>query len=587
MKLTYFVKIDEPYLHLFKVEMAISEITESEIILTMPAWTPGSYLIRDFSRNVRSLSAHSSDGRALETRKKDKSSWRVLTSGSADLRISYQVFCEELSIRSTHLDASHAFILGTSAFMYMEGYKDQALEISFSIPGNWHISTSLEKTTDNVYRAINYDVLVDSPVEIGTHLSGTFIVDGKEHEVALYGQYSGDFQKLLNDMQKIVEATLRIFEHAPYKRYVFILQAYQGNQMGGLEHSASCAVSLDSSMIFDDDYYKRLMSVIAHEYFHTWNVKRIRPVELGPFNYREENYTTLLWFSEGVTDYFADLIILRAKLIDQVKYMEFLGESIKMIEFMPGSLETSLAESSFDSWIRFYKPSSDDINSYISYYLKGKIIGLMMSRRIASLTLGAKSLDQLLHMLYEKFRKDGKGFTEKDLLAALKDISGQDFTDFFNKFIRGTDKIDFDSELDEMGLKIERTHSAESRASLSWSGMIVKRDGMAYTVAAVVKGKPAYRAGINSGDEVVAINGARFRDENTSAIVKGGKVMLDSFRSSGGEKAGITVFRRNNLMNVQTETEQLPFDSYKITEIADQGEKKKILNRVLFSAVTL
>ena len=587
MKLTYFVTIDEPHLHLLKVEMAISEITDNEIILTMPAWTPGSYLIRDFARNVRSLSAHSSDGRILEARKKDKSSWKISTAGSTELRISYQVFCEELSIRSTHLDASHAFILGTSAFMYMEGYKDQALEISFNIPVEWRISTSLEKTIDNVYRAINYDVLVDSPVEIGKHLSGTFAVDGKEHEVALYGQFNGDFQKLLNDMQKIVEATLRIFEHAPYKRYVFILQSYQGNQTGGLEHSASCAVSMDPSMIFDDDYYKRLMSVIAHEYFHTWNVKRIRPVELGPFNYREENYTTLLWFSEGVTDYFADLIILRAKLIDQSKYLEFLGESIKLIEFTPGSLETSLADSSFDTWIRLYKPSPDDVNSYISYYLKGKLVGLLMSKKIAALTSGSKSLDHLLLLLYEKFRKDGKGFTDKDLLAALKDLTGQDFNEFFNRFVRGMEKIDFDSELAEMGLKIDRTHSAESRALLAWSGMVLKRDGVAYTVAAIIKGKPAYRAGINSGDELVAINGARFRDDNASAMLKGAKLMLDSFRSKSGEKVTITVFRRNILMNITSDAEPLPFDTYKITEIPEQGDKKKIMDRVLLSTVTL
>ncbi|EQD41836.1 peptidase M61 domain-containing protein, partial [mine drainage metagenome] len=366
--------------------------------------------------------------------------------------------------------------------MYMEGYKDQALEIAFNIPHDWRISTALEKTVDNMYRAINYDVLVDSPVEIGKHLSGIFTVDGKEHEVALYGQYDGDFQKLLDDMQKIVEATVRIFEHAPYKRYVFILQAYQGYQLGGLEHSASCAISVDSSMLFDPDYYTNFMSVVAHEYFHTWNVKRIRPLELGPFNYREENYTTLLWFSEGVTDYFADIIVLRAKLMDEAKYMERLGESIKMLEFMPGSLETSLADSSFDAWIRFYKPSSDDVNSYISYYLKGKIIGFLISKKIAIMTAGAKSIDQLLLLLFEKFRKDGKGFSEKDLLSALKDVSGGDFGEFLSRFIRGTEKINFDSELSDLGLSIERKHSAETRQSLSWSGAIVKRDS-SYTVS--------------------------------------------------------------------------------------------------------
>ncbi|EQD53871.1 peptidase M61 domain-containing protein, partial [mine drainage metagenome] len=323
-----------------------------------------------------------------------------------------------------------------------------------------------------------------------------------------------------------------------------------------------------------------------HEYFHTWNVKRIRPLELGPFNYREENYTTLLWFSEGVTDYFADIIVLRAKLMDEAKYMERLGESIKMLEFMPGSLETSLADSSFDAWIRFYKPSSDDVNSYISYYLKGKIIGFLISKKIAIMTAGAKSIDQLLLLLFEKFRKDGKGFSEKDLLSALKDVSGGDFGEFLSRFIRGTEKINFDSELSDLGLSIERKHSAETRQSLSWSGAIVKRDS-SYTVSAVIKGKPAYRAGLNCGDELVAINGRRFGETNTATFTKDSKLMIDSCRTKPGEKINYIVFRRNMIVNIESEVEAIPFDTYRITDLPDQGEKRKLKERVLWSAVTL
>ncbi len=582
MRLTYFLSIEEPQQHKARIQMAVSEITDGEITVTMPAWTPGSYLIRDFARNVRDFSATGADGTPLDSRKKDKSSWKINTGGNPDLKINYTIYADEFTVRSSHIDSSHAFVLGTSVFMYIEGYKDQAIELSIETPQGWNISTGLEKTSHNLYRAINYDVLVDSPIEIGTHQTGTFMVDGKEHEVALYGTFTGDFRKVLDDTMHIVEATIRLFEHAPYKRYVFIIHAYPGAIGNGLEHGNSCAISFNSSSLLGGDEYTSFLHVIAHEYFHTWNVKRIRPVELGPFNYKEENYTQLLWFAEGLTDYFADIILLRAHKIDEKKYLERQGEYIKTLEFMPGST-TSLQDSSFDSWIRLYKPSPDDVNSYISYYLKGNLVSLVLGIRIIGMSSGTKNLDQLMRILYEKFRKDGKGLTEKDILNALKEYTGADFSEFFANFVRGNKQIDFASELSKIGLKLEKKRSPRDMGEASWTGMVLKNENAVFTVSAVIAGKPAYLSGINAGDELVAFNGERFNAGFTGIFLKPKRITVDEFPVPGDTAVRISVFRRNILMHLEMRTEQRPADTYELVPEPESQETKKNRDKMLWN----
>lgn len=585
--MTYFVNLDEPHLHLIKVEMAVDDISDKEVIVTMPAWTPGSYLIRDFGKNIRNFRATTASGDALDARKKDKSSWRIPTAGNTSIRCSYEVFCDELSPRTSHMDASHAFILGTSVFMYLEGYKDQALELVVRSPEGWKISTSLEKVFENRYKAINYDVLVDSPLEIGTHFSASFQADGKEHEVAIFGMDGVDLSSQVADIKKIVETALEIFEHAPYRHYLFIIHAYPGFQMGGLEHSSSNVISVDRSILLHGERYDKFLSVVAHEYFHLWNVKRIKPVELGPFNYREENYTTLLWFFEGVTDFFADIIVLRSGLIDEKKFLAEFAELAKILELTPGARDTTLADSSFDTWIRLYKPSPDDLNSYVSYYLKGKFIGLMIASRIVQHSGGYKTIDDLLRALFDKFRKDGKGIVDRDIIASLKDITGSDYTEFFSKYIHGREKIDFDSEFKSMGLVLKRTYSSGKEDGGSWLGMLLKKDGAVFSVAGVFKNKPAYAAGINTGDELIAINSIRFSDLNTRVMVPIARAIIDHVPETGpGQEVLVTFFRRGVLKHISVLTASAPYDNYELVEDKDQDLGKKVRQKILRGQIT-
>ncbi len=584
--MTYFVNLEDTSQHMIKVEMAVDEIFDKEIIVTMPAWAPGSYLIRDFAKNIRNFTAVTADGDLLRAEKEDKGSWKILTDGNSSLRISYEVYSNDFSVRASHVDSSHAFILGTSVFMYIEGYKDQALELVVRHPEEWHISTSLEKVFENRYKAINYDILVDSPLEVGAHRSETFQADGKEHEVAIYGMDGMDLKGYVADVKKIVETEIEIFDHAPYKKYVFIFHVYPGCRSGGLEHLASCVISIDRNVLVTRDGYGKFLSLVAHEFFHLWNVKRIRPVELGPFNYREENYTTMLWLAEGITDFFADVIVLRSGLIDEKTYLGWVSELTKILEAQPGAQTTSLADSSYYTWIRYYKPSPDDINSYVSYYLKGKFIGLMLASRMVQHSGGLKTIDDLLRALYDKYKKDGKGVVDKDVLVFLKDITNSDYTDFFSKYIHGSEKINFDSEFKSMGLQLKRSYSAANLDKAGWLGLMLKKHGRSITVKGVVKGTPAYDTGINVGDELVAVNDFRFNDKYTRTLIPRPPVLIDNiFGIKPGDAITVTLFRRGELLQIRSYTAPAPYDKYELVESKEEDFGKKVRQKVLLGQI--
>ncbi|EQB70966.1 MAG: hypothetical protein AMDU1_APLC00043G0032 [Thermoplasmatales archaeon A-plasma] len=456
MKLQYLLEMDKPQTHFYGVTMSIDDFSEDNMLLIMPAWAPGSYEIYDFARFVRNLRAYSGSDQ-LDVQKKDKSTWKVNTKDIHSIKITYEVYANELSVHTSHVDSTHAFLNGTSVFLYVEGYKDQSLELVIKPFGNWKVSTGLEKLSDNRYRAVTYDILADCPLEIGEHRSLFFTVDGKEHEIVLYGRGNEDEEKLSSDVRKIVEQYAKIFGHLPYKRYVFIYHLVsEEDQSGGLEHLNSTTIDIDRFTFSPFDKYKHFLSVTSHEFFHLWNVKRIRPIELGPFNYKEENYTTMLWIAEGFTNFYGYHVLMRAGLVDQKEYFRYLAENMRYHDFLPGSRNTSASESSFDAWIKLYRPTPNNINSYISYYLKGELLGFVLDSMIIDATHGAKSLDDMYRSLMEKYNKDGKGYTEKDIITTLKDVTGRDFSEFFAKYVREPGKLEFQDYLKPFGYSLRK-----------------------------------------------------------------------------------------------------------------------------------
>lgn len=573
MRLQYHLEIDNPQTHFVRVTLKVEDFTEDALFATIPAWVPGAYEIYDFSRFVRHIHAYSGK-EELPVTKKDKSTWKIPTKDLHSVSITYEFYADELSVHTSHVDSTHAYFNGVNLFMYLEGYKDQSVELIIKPYKDWKISTGLDKLSENKYRAINYDILADCPIEIGTHRSLFFTVDGKEHEIVLYGKGNEDEKRVQADVKKIVEGFLKVFGKLPYKRYVFIYHLFNGDSdvMGGLEHLNSTTIDVDRFVFSPDSKYKRtFLSVTAHEFFHLWNVKRIRPVELGPFNYKEENYTNMLWMAEGFTNYYASLILFRTGLINKKEYLKHLSEQMRLHDFMPGSKITSAYESSFDTWIKLYRPSPNNINSYISYYLKGELLGFMLNTRIIEATNGTKSLDDVYRNLMDKYNKDAKGYTEKDVLGAIKDVTGTDFTEFFQDFIKNPGHIEFSEEVKRIGLNLAAKYNKVDEQEVSekaYLGLVVRPNGGKFVVDSVIEGSPAFSAGINPKDELVAVNGFKFSDRYLKAIMENmKKTLMDGFSDhKPGDKIRLDFFRRGYLMNLDLTFAEAPPEIYEITE---------------------
>ena len=582
MKLQYQLEIENPQTHFVKVTLNIEDFTEDTLYATIPAWVPGAYEIYDFSRFVRHLHAYSGKTE-LEVAKKDKSTWKITTKDFHSVSITYEFYANELSVHTSHVDSTHAYFNGVNLFMYLEGYKDQSVELYIKPYKDWKVSTGLERLSDNRFRAVNYDILADCPIEIGTHRSLFFTVDGKEHEIVLYGHGNEDEERLKSDLKKIVEGFLKIFGKLPYKRYVFIYHLFSGDAevMGGLEHLNSTTIDVDNFVFSPDSKYKKtFLSVSAHEYFHLWNVKRIRPVELGPFNYKEENYTKMLWMAEGFTNYYASLVLMRTGLIDRKEYYKHLADQMLLHDLMPGSKVTSAYESSFDTWIKLYKPTPNNFNSYISYYLKGELLGLLLNTRIIEATGATKCLDDVYRSLMDKYNRDGKGYTEKDVLTAIKDITGADFSEFFQTYIKTPGLIDFSEEVKRIGLSLKASYRKVDEKEVpekSHLGIIVRNEGGKFVIDSVIEGTPAFIGGLNPKDELVAVNGFRFTDRYLKEIreeIK--KLKVDGFSDfKPGDKVRIDYFRRGKLMNIELNLTKAPPEVYEITEQENPSENVK------------
>ncbi|MDS0257240.1 hypothetical protein ApAK_06080 [Thermoplasmatales archaeon AK] len=589
MKIQYSLEMSKPQSHFLEVTMRVEDFSDDTLVLTMPAWTPGSYEIMDFARFVRNLHA-TADGVELEAQKKDKSTWKVATKGNRSIRISYEVFAHELDVHTSHLDSHHAFINGTGVFFYIDGYKDQSAELVIKPPSGWGISTGLEKLGENRFRAVNYDILVDSPIEIGNHRVLNFQVDGKEHEIVLCGSGNEDAEKLKADVKKIVEGYAKLFGHLPYKKYVFIYHLVNSEEerTGGLEHLNSTAINVDRFTFSPFEKYKSFLSVTSHEFFHLWNVKRIRPVELGPFNYREENYTTMLWMAEGFTNFYGYLMLYRVGLIDQKEYLKHICESMRTHDLFSGSFRTSASESSFDTWVKLYKPTPNNYNNYVSYYLKGELLGFMLNARIIEATNGSKSLDDFYRHLMDKFNKDGKGYTEKDVLTALKEISGKDFSEFYETYVRKPTPVDFEAEMKRIGLVLKKGYKKiddrepESKPSI---GLIIRNSGGKYVVDGVIEGSPAEISGIAPKDELVAVEGFRFNERFVKEITENArKLKMDNlmdFEKRGSVK--VHFFRDGELHETSCALRPAFPEYYEASEDANASPSALTVREKFFS----
>jgi predicted metalloprotease with PDZ domain len=506
-KISFEISFKEPQAHYAEIKMEIIGNKDNTIDVKMPVWAPGSYLIREFPKNVEGFHA-SSEGKELKSTKVNKNTWRIQAGNAKNIEINYRVYAFEVSVRTSFIDASHAFLSSTGIFMYLDKKIDYPTEVKIIPHSSWKkISTGLEKVPGkkNTFYAPNFDVLFDSPIEVGNQDVFHFKAAGVDHEVAMVGGGNYNKETLIRDIAKIIESETTVFGENPNKKYVFIIHNYESGG-GGLEHLNSTVLGASRNGYTNNTSYLNFLGLVSHEYFHIWNVKRLRPENLGPFNYDAENYTTNLWISEGFTAYYDNLILRRAGLIDEAAYLRILADDINAVENRPGNTVQTLKESSFDAWIKQYRPNENSINTTVTYYNKGALIALLLDLKILHATNTKKGLDAVMKAMYDQYyKKEDRGFTEGEFVAMAEEIAGISLKEVFN-YVDSAKSIDYNSYLEYAGLELI---DVAQDLELHDLGVKTSNQNGKLIVTNVISGSGAWNDGINAKDELISINNVR------------------------------------------------------------------------------
>lgn len=524
----YLVSISKPHTHMVAVQIALPlhyfAAPPKLVEFFLPSWSPGSYLMREYSRHVRSLTVQNQAGEPLACYQTAKGTWEInlpqlqTNAITQIIEISYEVYCHEVSVRTSYIDNTHAFLHGPSYLMGLTALLDHPCEIEFRFPALWSkISTALAENSNNQnlhvfsYTAKNYDVLVDTPVEIGCHETDGFKVQNVAHHLAFYGMELPHKNNLKLDIQKIVATVVAMMRDIPYESYLFIThflpQAY-----GGLEHLNSTVLHFDGRKLGDRKEYLQYLALVAHEFFHTWNVKRIRPVELGPFQYTQENYTRMLWLAEGMTKFFDDLMVYQAGLSSAPEYLDFLKNDLNQYLKTPGRKFDSLEDSSFNAWIKLYRPHENSNNVSISYYLKGGICFLLLH---LALKKEQKSLFSFVQLLWQDFlARPERGLDKKMFFTMLQNYATPQIATYFEDMVSTTHDIDFVTPLMTAGVEVEWESVAKYDFSCEWEF----REERVFVKSVLLDGA-AHQAGLNAGDEVIFLNGMRLLKSDLAGLM--------------------------------------------------------------------
>jgi predicted metalloprotease with PDZ domain len=524
-KISYTLKMPRPQNHYFQVEMQVEQVKQKTATVKLPVWAPGSYLVREFSRHLNQVKAYSLQGAALPLIKKTKNAWEIDLKGQTSFVLKYEVYAFELSVRTSFLDETHGFVSGPSMFMYLDGHKETGGELLVQPHASFkRISTGLTQKSEvkqgnnQTFTFENYDQLVDCPIEIGNQYEFDFEAAGVKHTVAMYGEGNFDPERLKEDMAKIVEEETKVVGVNPNKRYVFIVHNVVGGD-GGLEHCNSSVLSVDR-WTYDGGNYINFLNLVAHEYFHLWNVKRIRPIELGPFNYDQEVYTNYLWVMEGFTSYYDELILRRCGFYSQEEMLKKIQIAVNYVESSVGARVQPVAHASFDAWIKAYRPNENSSNTTMTYYSRGMIIASVLDAMIIKQSNGKECLDHLMKDLYETYYVGkNRGFSDTEFKECLSKHTGQDMTAFFQKYIDGTEVIPYSMYFLPLGVEVSDVGGVKPVF-----GANVTEEGGKVIIKSIRANSSAEDAGLSVNDEVIACMNYRVDKPMLDALMNGASI---------------------------------------------------------------
>jgi len=593
-----------PAAHYFTVRLFLQEPDPAGVTVALPAWIPGSYMIRDFARNLVSIRA-SCGGRELPVVALDKQSWQV-EGAEGELVLEYQVYAWERSVRAAHLDQRHAFFNGTSLFLRVEGREAEPCEVELAPPaeavwGHWRVATTLplvEADGDGFgrYRAEDYWHLVDCPVEMGEFRSLAFTVGEVAHQMVISGRAEFDAARLARDLARICEAQVALFGELPLSRYLFLVAAV-GEGYGGLEHRDSCAL-----LCSRDDLpapgveemtteYRRFLGLCSHEYFHLWNVKRIRPAQLAGSRLEREAHTRLLWAFEGITSYYDELMLVRSGVIDADSYLELLAQTITRLLRTPGRRLQSVADSSFHAWTRFYQQDENAPNAIVSYYTKGALVALGLDVELRLRSGDRLCLDDLMRRLWERYGRVDRALPEEGMRAEAEALLGSELGDFFEMAVEGTGELPLERWLAELGVGF-RLRTARDEKDLGGVAKEGEREGGRphpflgaqwvqkgefLELTRVLEGGPAQAAGLSAGDRLVAVAGIQATPANLDRLLA---------LPPGRETVEVAAFREDELHLFTLRPEPAPADTCELWLLPEEsagGERIERRNRWLGS----
>lgn len=581
--------------HIFHVSVTVAAPDPAGQVFSLPVWIPGSYMVREFARNVVRIAAQA-NGKKVALKKLDKTTWQAAPCTGA-LTLSYEIYAWDLSVRAAHLDQSHGFYNGTSVFLQVRGQEQSPHSVDILRPDDsacatWRVATSLPELKAKrygfgTYIASDYDALIDHPVEMGDFELISFKAHGVPHDFVVTGRVPNlDLARVARDVQKICEAEIAFFEprskRAPMDRYVFMTMVV-GEGYGGLEHRASTALVCnrrdlptknDSAM---SEAYRQFLALCSHEYFHTWNVKRIKPAAFRDYDFAQENYTSLLWLFEGFTSYYDDLFLRRCGLIDEPAYLKLIAKTINTVQAGTGRKKQSVAESSFDAWTKYYRQDENSPNAIVSYYAKGSLVALALDLTIRLETEGKKSLDDVMRFLWKKFGRDfyekmaeGKqqGLGEDEIEAIIAQATGVQARRFLDRYVRGIEDLPLTALFAEFGVTIV----SDKKSSKASMGVRLAKSGSDCKLSQVFESGAAHKAGLSAGDIVMAINGLRVTAEDVASGLAGA---LSPYAI--GTTVTVHAFRRDELLvlELKLQADQSPNFVVSIAAVGKRAQKLK------------
>lgn len=559
----YTVRLDRARNQIIRIEATVTNPGEKAEFL-LPTWRPGRYGILDFAANVRIWDAVDQSGEPLPVQKIRKNAWVVDSTGAESVTFGYDIFANDLGLRTRHADDSHVFLNGSSIFVLNPPARETPHLVRIDgMPDDWTIASGLPVGDEaNTLVASSYDVLVDSPIEIGTHRSITFEVDGTPYEIAIWGECAAEDNELIEDFTKIIEACIDIFDSVHFDRYVFLIHSADGIG-GGTEHLNSTIMQTRPSSFESESAYRGFLSLVAHEFFHTWNVKNFRPAGITPYDYDKENYTTSLWIAEGCTSYYDDLLLARTGQRSVENYLSSLRGSISSVLGNPGRNFMSVEQASYDAWLKAWGPSSPDHrNTTVSIYTHGAMVTFGLDMLIRRETAGERSFDDVMRLMNERFPLESGGYTPDEFQMAVAEVAGVDVSDFFARHIAGKEPIPFADLIGTVGLTLER----RSDEPEPYAGLTLRYSGGKSTVSRVIDNSPAFQAGLILDDEIVSANGKSVDSGSWNDIVSD---------AEPGDVFRIGMFRRGEFREVELTVAGVVPERYEIEYMDEPTDEQK------------